>query len=1423
MRMSKRARRRATFAAVAFVVLIGAGVGVREFRAHQEQRLVAQARERGEAAYARGDFVSALEHLSYYVQHKKDDPEAAGCLLKFADARRQIPLSGNEHLREAVGLYQHARRLLDGHPDGAVRSTLGEEANEGLLELYGRLGMRTELLETAGRLRAGNPDHRAALAAEAEALYGERSFAGAAAAVERLIELEPGNLRWRHMKLRIMRAQKAGEAEILAQCDGWIAMEEGDGGLRLLKAGWLAEMGRVDEARATAERAAELGAGSLEILEQMVALLDMLGLQETASGLLGRAEAQFPGEQWVQETAVRRLWHAGDVEGAERELARAEGEFGALGKSLLRVKAMVLAAEQRQEEARAALAMLKRQEGAEKDGRADAAWAEAMSARLGLSEGTWRSAVGAAEAALALQPEDASLHYILGEAQEMVGERAGAVESYRRAYRLEPSWLAAGVKLADALLAVGRAPEAFEVASELVRSTSEHRLAVYVVLARASISMRKAGASPVLRDAGTGRAIDVADVMAAIQSQYGDRAELAGLLLEAYFVSGRRREAEAFVDGLLADEAASAEVLVAAGAVCGVYEPAPAAELIGKAAELDGWTIPVAAAQAELLAKERRFDEGLALLDEAIARSPEERRQAGSTHRARCAYLLRMDHPRAAEALRDLVRDWPRSVAMQTFALSQPAAWDDEALVGQAIGNLRSILGDEAGQVRLAEANLLLRFDGEDDGQRARAMVMIGEVLERSPGSLPALILMAEASLGGGHPSLERATEHLERAVDLAPGRAVLYERLIPLLEQKGDYAKADQYLRRLGGLAERDGTARGGEMRLLYARGDFEEALVRASETVDETSAVRDQLILAALHAQAGEEEKAERIYERLLASGEAEELVLSRAAEFYAQVGGVERGLALLEGPQAEHLAPVSRATLIGLLYQRHGEAEEAERWLKEAVRAAPGSCEAQAQLARFYLGSGQFGAAYEAARRGLELDAQHAGLRTALAMAGLALGPEVAGDPAQVLGELDEADELVATLALLGTLRTEDGMMVATDESVAQAKRLVEDHGRFLPAWQLAIALHRQADRRSQAVELARRAVSRFPARPEPSQWATALLSEYRRWDEALVEAQEWRRRSTEDALPADAALASILLHLRRSGEAYERVNAHVERIVEERGAAPERLVLWLQASVRSGHIDRAWERIGPLVEEDASWRVAWLGLAESAEYEAAREVVSRYERIAFHLGTPAVLQAAQSWCGLGWRFDDRGSFDRAERLAAERPTEPELTAGWRFLRGRVAEGKADLEEAARWYRAVGEGEPEHRWALNNLAFVLAQMPGRAEEAVESAERGLALEPDHPDMLATYARALAAAGRAEAACRAMDRAVAGRPGDVTLRLAQVELLMETGGLEEARAAYRIARRQVDGLELVPRSLQRRIERAERRLEETRAAVEP
>lgn len=1418
MPFTRRGKRRLAILAAVGLACALAFVLANRIWTMQQQRLLAQARAQAMAAYARGDLEQTLFHFSYYFERKKDDLEAN---LVFAEARARQPVPGGRHLGEAIDLYDtHGLKLIEATESLPDRERRRQEILERLLELYAQLGLQLELGQTVDRLLAIDPDHASALSAKAELMVMERRFDEAHELAQRLIALEPQSLRWRRLQLQLMRQRGMSVDDVIEQCARWAGESDADGRYHLLAANALLEADHAHDAMIELDRAIQLGADAADVLEELIATLDELDLRDRGDQLIASTAARHPGQPWVREIALARLWRSNRVDDALAELASIELELPLLTPTLLRYKTLILLSAHRIDEATAVIGRLAGGSSADKLNDRDRAWAAALAAVLQPERADWPQTEAALRTAIALAPDDPVLHYLLGEAYERLGEPALAMQALAQAHALDPHWLAAGMAYGEALLDAGRIDEAFKVARAVFSRGPKDRLPPFLLYARAYLAARESQVSGSLAVMNPANDRDLLETLEQAHRDVPANPAVMLTLADAYLLFGRPEDARQFMRAALAAPGATADLALAFAELSRRRGLNEEQALIQQAERLDSRSVAVAFAKAMLLAESGDYILGLSHLDRAVRAAIDNEALLQQASAARCAYLLDINHPGANDSLRKLVNRWPQSAEIQRFVLAQPAVWEDLPLAQQAAQNLKRLLGESSPQVRLAEATLLLNGN-PDEAALAKAIMQINAVLERFPESLAGLSLMADALTRGEGRNVSSAIDYLERAVNFHPAEAELIVRLVALLQQFGDYDKAGRYLRRLSQLSQVNPELRRAELHLLQSQGDFEAALARASALVNESSQATEQLVLASLYQRTGRLEEAEEIYDRLLSQPYPEPLIKTQAADFFAYTGRFKRGLDLLRAVETPG-GPARHGVLLGAFHQRHGRVVEAGQWLRRAVELDPQSVEARHELARHCLSVQERQEAREHALAGLRLQPDHAGLRVVLAIASLNADAADRKQAITALRELGaEDDDLLAVLSLLDQIPVVDGLPSPTEANFEACRRLVEAHGGFLASWQLAISLHLDAGRTNEAIALARRAVSRLPAAIEPAQWAAQLLYDAGRWHEALAEAQEWRRRSAADPTDADVMIAFILLELRQPAAAIAQIEPYADRFLAERRESPHRVTAWLRALAATDRYDRVAAITAPLVREDRRWRDVLLDIAPLLGDAHAFDALSRVESAA---ADPLEwLALAQHWIALGRRSASQECFRHAiglaERAAAATPS---LQVRSLIVQGAVAEAQQELSLAESLYRRALELEPQNALAMNNMAFVLSRSPERCADALAYIERAIELQGDDPEFLDTQAMVLLCLGRVEEAGQVIARARSQEPDHIGIAITMIEAQLAQGLVDEAAIALnRLEQRLRPSIWSDPLH-QARLELLRHRILESRASAE-
>lgn len=1416
MRLTKRAKRRLVFVLVLVVAGTAAVFTISAVQQAQRERMRQAERELGLAAFERGDMETALNHLKIAVQYGQDDIEV---ILAFAEARGSIPMPNRAHLHEARVYYEGALELVEADETYENRETVIRDIMTNLLHVRGLLGERFEMERIADRLLDRDPTNIDALTAKVTACMRDRRFDEAMPLAEQLASLEPGSLRWLHLQLQIMRSSHDPDAALLARCDAWIASYEGDGRMHLLKSAWLYELGQVEPAQREIEVAVEDGASSLEVLEQTLNLLGLMDRHDLIAKVIDTTRERYADAPWARHAITQYAWRSGQIADAMAELERAKDELPLWPLNLERDRVLVLLAANRLSESREALQSYRQAvEIAEKDQvglRAntvyqaidrDRALVAALDVRLGLQPLPWPEMIRRMDEAAAIAPDEPVVQFLRGEMFAGAGEHALASTSFATAARLDPTWVAASVAHAESLLALGRTEESFEVARAAARRSPRNNLSPLLAMAQAAVQLNQLPraeheavpqfeseerfAIESARRAAAG--MDLAGMMLAIHEQLPTHPKTFSLLIESLVQASRDDEAKSQMQQWLAQSPLTVEQLVTATELVrrldlGVHEL-----LERRLREFRGNDARIPMALAWLRVDHGDTTGGLGIVERFFASAPAEVQNDAATQLARATFYLSIEHNDAESILRDLVDRFPASVPVQSFALGQTEVWDTQPLVEKIIGNLTNALGDRSQQVRLARASYLLRYFGESQEERARAVVTVQEVLQESPTSLVALTLLADAYLKSpnGMPMYEQAVDALQTAVDVHQREVTLYPKLISLLQRLGRYDEARRYLVLLSRVGTTTPEMARAEVELLLTQGDFEKALLRATSFITEHSPPSDVLLLAVMHDRNGNTNEAAALFEQLLADPEAATIVRTQAAEFFARHGEFERGYALLKQELEERHTPGEREVFLGWYCYRYGEEDRADTHFSNAVTFAPNSPDAWHALARFHLSRRQFADAERIASEGLDATDGDERLRADLALAVAGASGQSWRESLSRLGlQASDVPGLLATLELAAQVSNGQGETSAkpTEAQLEAARTLIEEQPRFLPAWYLAIALHANADRMTAATELARSAMSRFPTRPEPAEWSVRLFMQSGRWNEALSSAEEWAARASTDQVAPQCAIANAMLKLDRAASAVIRLRPYANEIIARRNVHPEQAMVLIDTFLGAGEIDELLEFASVMLSEPA-WRARWAFAARSASPAVASTVLESLRAYAAPGETGLFeeqLGLAAEWQMLAARTDDPRWLERAELLAREvkaNAASEALKTAAEFILATVDETRGDMASAAQRYRNVISAKPDHALAMNNLAYLLYQQDADDAEALALARKAAELMPDSPDVLDTLGVVLLASGKAAEAESNLRKALSARPDDVNISLNLVDAIIHQQRFDEA-----------------------------------------
>jgi tetratricopeptide (TPR) repeat protein len=714
------------------------------------------------------------------------------------------------------------------------------------------------------------------------------------------------------------------------------------------------------------------------------------------------------------------------------------------------------------------------------------------------------------------------------------------------------------------------------------------------------------------------------------------------------------------------------------------------------------------------------------------------------------------------EAAYDALRKWyqqNRSNLAVTFQLAEMAldlgkfqdaeTWEK---------SLRELEGDDSSSARYCQARrLLAQAENTQDARLAEAEKLTQEIRRQRPAWPAGQLLTGQVLERRGDTA--QAVAAYQEAVRLGEPRMAVYERLILLLYQAQRFAEADRYLAQLEDRATASPGLSSLEISSAVRTGQIDRALELARRGAETRSAdPLAHLWLGEVLLANRQYDRAEAAFRRSIALVPDNPRPYMALVGLYVRAGKPDRAREVLGQLEKNVKASgAERAFLVAQAHELLGDTKKAEASYHEIERLAPDDAAMQERLAARLLTANP-AEAEKALRRALAINPRSATARRTLA----ALLAERGGET-----EWQEAQQLLGASAATG------------DESVLD--RRIE-----------AMLLTRRGG--PENVTKARQIVEKLAESKTPADGDHLLLAQ-------LYELQGEPRKAEGELLtlvgranPRPAHLAAYVDVLLRH-EASDRAADWLDRLEKLDADSPATVRLrarWLQAQGRANQIE-------PLVEDLAErmkkrlpktaepqdeaqvcltaggiyWALKNYPAAERWYRRATDLAPQRYQPLAVSLGAQDRMAEAVALCLQGAKSDTTSrpaivlvsvllaghpsaeDFERAEPLfkkaALDHKDDAALLNSLANIRALQQRG----EEACALLRQVLALEPKNVVALNNLATLLAEQPGKEKEAADYVDRAIQLVGPKPALLDTKGTILMGLGKTDQAAQLLHDA--------------------------------------------------------------------
>ncbi len=1330
------------------VVIVVAVAGTLLIKKQRNERDARANRVLGLEAAKKGEFVEAIDKLRQYLNVYPNDVEA---LFQIALAREKVEMPGGAHIGAAAERLKH---LLEIEPNN-------RPAQEELLKLFTQMGYGKEASDLADRILADNPNHLEAIRGKAIALLQVRQFDQAVKIVDRGIAIAPNDYGLQRLALELLiRLNKPSEV-ILARFEEQLKKHPDDPRFLMLMGVTTLRMHDVPKSIEWLKKAAARPLTDPLDVRQLALAMEETGMFSESITLLSDSSSRLK-DQNLLNMLIQRLWQSNrDKELLER-LKGLDANSREASSDVLAYKAMSLfRIEQRDQMGPLIDALAARNY----DNRARA-WNAFI---RGVIMGEVKEPLAVVEVcrkALTAAPDNACIHYFLGEAYSQLGENEPAIDQWKEAIKYANSWSMPFIRISQTFASSNRGFAALQLAEAAFQRSP----GITAAIARATAA---AQVPSIVRQEDLLRAItDIQKAVVSEPSTLSIYADLLGL-------RGQKKEATAAIQGALAvvpAKAAPEQVLIRLAMVSRRHELGLESQCLDFSEKVHGLTATLALTRALQLVADDKSAAALDYMQKAIE---SKKGQNDLEWKIGWAKLLDVtDDPRAKGVWVSLAESEGKNLNVQRLALEARSVQRDRDFLDRTIDRVKALSFDEGLTWRLARSRWLL---GSDKPERdvPKAIVMLTEIVRSSPDLLDPRLVLAAAQERNDNPSA--AAEQLAEASRIQPENPAIAVELARIRLLVGNVETAREALKPVMRMQVIPEALRPTVASILAQTGEMDRAIAMLEQTHEPS------MMLAELYTRRNDTKKAEGVYQELVAKPDASAIAIRTYAFFLANLGRNDEALTTLGKLQNVSLEPGVLETIRGDYDRRFIGPESAISQYRAALKLAKDNRNVWRTLIGYYFELNRIPEAFQAIAEAktvmnddpaVNLIARESDLFHKVAAADH-LRPMIQ----TVLRDRENRDTAVEVLRLMIDA---EAKKEAAGSTLIKLRQLADRNVRFMSVQNIVIDLAFAVRQFDVAADVSTRAMSTFRQDPEPAERLTKVFAAQGKYAEALGVAEQWRMRAVNYPMPADVYTAELKLAVAASTvpPSTADANAALARIEPYRSGAmsapekyPEVVSIYTRGLVLTGQVEQAAKILKPLIPLTPNWRSQWLTIAMRyiRDKETAVAWMDRVEAVTPPASTVELAYIGNDLHLLGKRFNDAALRERGRDLLRKLAMMPGIDPEIMVAYGQVAYQEGDAVTAMVMYRQALRLKPAHPIAMNNLAVLMNDRGEDPTETENLIRKALELQPDVATYQDTLAQVLMKRHRYDEAIATLKRAVELEPRvvDWKLNLAEAQAI--------------------------------------------------
>ncbi len=1335
------------------VALVAGGAVIVNHNNRVKEQAITTAGAEGMKAFKEGDYATALNKLGVYVAKHKDDADA---LYAYAISRAHVEQISGRHISEAIMLLDQYRALKPNNP----------EANHELLDLYAQADRRIEATRLADEILAQDPKDQKALTAKARALMRGGDYDAAMKVAQTLNDVAPLNLDGQLLTLELLTLRKTPAADVLKRQQEMQVAHPNDPRFELLLGVAYEYASDRDNAMKWFRTAATRTPPDADFVRALARYFEALGRFDESEALLEKAAKQSPDPQ-IRRVLVQRLWQNNNFKGALQWLDHLDLKTS--DSDLLAFRALCLYATDSREEASQIVAALKQRVG---DNSA-LAWGSGLATHFDSPPDTdKRTLISKYQSALNRDRDNAVIRAWVGDAYSALGETELAIQEWRAAADLAPSWATPRVLWSRSLLATDRTKDALDVAAVAFKR-SPNFLPADVALAMAWFKFLEE--SPNAADTQK-----LMELVTASQNRRPGEVETLPIYITLLARSGQKNQAIALVRKvLLPENKPSVDALMRLASVSQTEHLGLEQEILDRAKMIEPRTPRSALMQAAAMAKSGKPEDGLAFLEKSAVTTGDE---AVQWKLAIAQYRESTKDPQAKATWIELGDEYPNNVAVQNAILNVGlSSRSDRDFTARTIERVKALTGEEGHLWRQERARWLLASPNKDRDS-AEAVAILTDLVRAYPSRMEWRLLLVQGLENINQP--DSAIEHLKQAVTTDPNTPGPILELVRLLQMRNRLSEAKPYIEQL---SKMNGLTADQHRQLasqMVRQGDTASAadMLKGADLANDPNAT---LMLAELSRRRGDNAQAEAMYNKLMSADAPSLDAITAAADFYASQQHLDQANATLAKLQDKRFTTLQRELALAAYEERYAGPQVARQRLVALTQTLPADPEAWRTLIAYDMRQDDFKSAAadgDAAADKMPGNSSIIGLRTeAAARMKAAQQPP---DYQPLIDFLSRDPQRGAERTLYEILRDGRAPDAKTEALIARLEKATQDYPRSLPLYALLVEKYFAAGKTADATKVAERAMAQMPTDPEAAHLAVSAQQLAGSAIDVKRTADIWKQRSLDHPLPADVAIAEALISLKQPADAYDQVKPYLAGAVASPNHFASVLSVAARALILQNKTDDAQALLDPLLAKSAGARTVWIKLAGSAipDENVAARWLNKVEPLVPSDAMQEQTALVMAWTTIGQRTGSKSAYESAQTLLKKMSDRPDPTGDLAFMLASINEQMGESAAAEAGYRQVLAEHPNHSSAQNDLAYFLLVHNKNLQEAESLVKKALATEPKNPSYYDTLARIQAKQGDVKSALSTFDQALELDPNSIEALIGKASTLQANGKKDEA-----------------------------------------